>query len=494
MAENVKEKTRWWIRITILAMLLTLLRINDFSVEGDTLWHIKDGIRILQTHSIRDKIDSFSWYAANQGYEQLKHSWLGSIILACVYNIFKDLTITSIVFGEAVLLITMLVIVKYYQSELKIKHVGLLVMAFTPILLKMADTVRPRSISFILFAWLIGELDHIDKNKISIPQLIRVAIISVLWSNIHGSTVLYIPIYSITYSICSLVKIKQGNIDNTEYTKEYRLNLILITITSIVLGLYNIYGVELYKYPFTGNSEICKRYVTEWNPATLVSNKSTFIMLIVAIIVITISNKKYKVEDSIAFGSMLIATLKYNRFEPYLAIAFTIFIIKHLRDVDKQLQKHSLADRLNKIAIGITTITSIITVALLIININHFQTELNKEIESKLPSDVIEYLREVKPERLYNQYNEGAYLIWNDINSFVDSRADLFDDNAIRISKEPELKNNINNNIEEISKYNFDCILVKKNSILTFELENIERLKPTYISKDDSYYIFKINK
>ena len=111
-----------------------------------------------------------------------------------------------------------------------------------------------------------------------------------------------------------------------------------------------------------------------------------------------------------------------------------------------------------------------------------------KNIEKKeLSTKIISYLKDVKPKRLYNYYDYGGYLIYNNIEVFIDGRADLYSkynyEDAYRLSK-------LSGDFQKIiDKYNFDYYLVNKNS----GLSNYLKLSNNYdlVMSDKKVSIYK---
>ena len=74
---------------------------------------------------------------------------------------------------------------------------------------------------------------------------------------------------------------------------------------------------------------------------------------------------------------------------------------------------------------------------------------------------MINTIKKEKPERLYNMYDYGGELIYNDILVFIDGRADLYSKyNLDDYSKISTLNGDY---MELIKKYDFDYFLVMSN-------------------------------
>lgn len=471
---------------SIIAVIIigALYKSTLFSAEGDTLWHIKDGLRMLNTMQIKESVDTFSWYAAEQGLSQIKHSWLGSILVALNYKIFGGLGIDQKVFGITLAFILFAVILLGYKKHTKELTFMELMMCVTPLLITLTYSARPRDLTYIFFAYLIMLLEDISQERIEKRFIIKISLLTLLWANIHGSTVLLIPVYLTAYLTASLFDIDKGRIQSLNYTKWYRGNIEIAIGASLLVGMINPYGYKLYTYPFSGNTEECKAYIFEWSTANIDNALIAFIMLIVAIMAILLTNKKYKLEEAIPFASMFLASLKYIRFIPYLAIAFAILMIKHAKDLRNK--KYVEENKVKHIGI----FSSLVCIFLIVALITIFK---DKEDKEAVPKDVIEYIKENDIDRMYNGYNEGAYLIWNDIPCFVDSRADFYDKEALAISKDVQAKEYFIDKEGTVEKFKFNHWLLHTNSYLYFILEKQYGFEVEYTSKDNNYSIVKLN-
>ena len=104
-----------------------------------------------------------------------------------------------------------------------------------------------------------------------------------------------------------------------------------------------------------------------------------------------------------------------------------------------------------------------------------------------LSDDAISVLKEEDPKRLFNYYDYGAYLIYQDIPVFIDGRADLY---SKYIYKDYQDISRLSYHFYElIDKYQFDYFIVpKKSGIASFlSIESEYEL----IYKDKECLIFK---
>ena len=102
-----------------------------------------------------------------------------------------------------------------------------------------------------------------------------------------------------------------------------------------------------------------------------------------------------------------------------------------------------------------------------------------------LSDDAITVLKDEKPKRLFNYYDYGAYLIYNDIDVFVDGRADLY---SGEVYQDYQTLSRLKPSFSKvIDKYNFDYYIVPRDIGLTTYLKE----KYEIIYKDKECLIFK---
>ena len=104
-----------------------------------------------------------------------------------------------------------------------------------------------------------------------------------------------------------------------------------------------------------------------------------------------------------------------------------------------------------------------------------------------LSNQAISVLKEGKPERLFNYYDYGAYLIYKDIPVFIDGRADLY---SAYLYEDYQDISRLNYQFPKlISKYQFDYFIVPKKSGIASYLNNSSKYQLLY--KDKTCVIFK---
>ena len=91
--------------------------------------------------------------------------------------------------------------------------------------------------------------------------------------------------------------------------------------------------------------------------------------------------------------------------------------------------------------------------------------------------------------RIYNGYNYGSYLLFNDIPVFIDARCDLYlkEFNGMRYSIFDKMENMPRNYEKEFKKMGVTHVLVSKKESLFFILRKDANYKVLY---QDKYFVF----
>ena len=90
-------------------------------------------------------------------------------------------------------------------------------------------------------------------------------------------------------------------------------------------------------------------------------------------------------------------------------------------------------------------------------------------------------------DRIFNTYGIGGYLIYNDVDVFIDGRADVYSANIFKSAVETiEIKTNLR---EELKKYNFDGFIIEKDSKIYNYFEAVDEYK--LISEDEQVSLYE---
>ena len=135
-----------------------------------------------------------------------------------------------------------------------------------------------------------------------------------------------------------------------------------------------------------------------------------------------------------------------------MLIMYVIFNYIPNRKIDKGTDKMIL-------------VFGIFLIVLFIGGLNNVVKEYDKKFIS---NNMINVIKKENPKRLYNMYDYGGELIYNNISVFVDGRADLY--SRVNLNDYNDISLLHNDYIKIMDKYNFDYYLVDKKYPINYFL------------------------
>lgn len=164
-------------------------------------------------------------------------------------------------------------------------------------------------------------------------------------------------------------------------------------------------------------------------------------------------------------------------------------------------------DLIKKIEEKTSTILGIVVISVIVIVTAIYQYKPHKEDayidESSYPVQATEWIKEnlnLEEIKLYNEYNYGSYLIYQNVPVFIDSRCDLylpeFNENVYIFKDFLNLNNmNFNNMEEKIDEYGFTHFIVsngvKFKMYLDLKPDKYKKIYPTGEIEDNNFSIYE---
>ena len=478
-SENGRKRTQWLIFAFVVGILSGAVRMAQTGIRGigdsDYYWHITLGKYILENRSIFRE-DIFSWIAAERGYVETAHSWLGSIIICLFSNVSSNPIIGAALFtGFTTAAISFAMICVYGSPFDKENPKCDFPNAFLSIIIGLAIVlipVQPRPLNFGLLLFTLAMiLLHDGFENPESRKCWWLPIISLLWANLHGGSVPILFVFHGLFLVLSALPSFswKGIGQNTRRTAGRVRRFALLWIADAAAALVNPYGWRLLIYCFHTNSEATKKYVMEWSPAELL-NLAVLAALLVLFMALLLREERKPVELSYLLPVLatLFMTGKYVRIEPYLALC-TLMLIWHVLHMTFGTW---IPKKLNSVRVEkITTLLAVLSVAMICFSAAVTSDRfVNHESRSgdPLSPGLLEAIDELQPERMYTTYNDGGYLIYHGYQSFIDSRADLFPGPMLNRAIEfASMKNFSSDKLEEyIREFGFDAILLSRENSL----------------------------
>ena len=500
--ENGRKRTQWLIFAFVVGILSGAVRMAQTGIQGigdsDYYWHITLGKYILENRSVFRE-DLFSWIAAERGYVETAHSWLGSVIICLFFNassnpiygaaLFTGLTTAAISFAMA----------RVYGSPFDKENPKCdFPNAFLSIIIGLAIVlipVQPRPLNFGLLLFALSMI--LLRDGFENPESRKcgwLPAISLLWANLHGGSVPILLAFQGLFLVLSILPpFSWKGIGQTSLRTVGRIRrFVFLWIADAAAALVNPYGWRLLIYSFHTNSGATKKYVMEWYPAKLL-NFAVLAALLVLLMALLLSEERKPVELSYLLPVLatLFMTGKYVRIEPYLILC-TLMLIWHVLHTafGTWIPKKLNSVRVKRITALLATVSAAMIFFSAAVTSDKFVNHVSRAGDP-LPQGLLEAIDELQPERMYTTYNDGGYLIYHGYQSFIDSRADLFPGSMLNRAIEfASLKNFSSDELEEyIQEYDFDAILLSHGNTLNVWLTLHPNWEPVY--EDETFSLYK---
>ena len=439
------------ITIVIFVMFFSLFIVSFFRLESDYLWHIKAGEYIFNNGIL--KKDVFSWPVYSKYW--VSHEWLFEVFIYSLKRIFGNYHI----FIYCLLNIELLSFILFLSNKEKYLRNMNFTLIWLSFFLFISPYVqaRPFLISYNLLAITLYLLFDLYKNEES-KKIFILPLINILWANFHGGS------SNLPYILCFLFIIggsfdfSHGKLEGSKITSKQKYKYLLVMFLCMISVCINVHGFRMFIYPYQNmlDSTMIKT-ISEWQSTGLnnLFGYAYYLFLFIIVIIMLISNKKIKLIHFLLLIFAVFLGIKSVRFVFFTYIISSFIIFDYIKDrkADKEL------------------VPAIILFSLFLIGCfiyRHDYVFIN-DYHYLLDNKVVEIIKREKPKRLYNDYNLGGDLIYNDIPVFIDGRADLY--SKYNFKDSINISNFKKGVIKLIEKYDFDYyIVLPSNSIYNYLL------------------------
>lgn len=309
-----------------------------------------------------------------------------------------------------------------------------------------------------------------------------IPVISMLWANFHGGSSNLPYVLTFLIVITGMFNFKLGRLAGSKLSKKQLKTLIIVGVLSIGAIAINPHGLDMISYPYINmQDDFMLSIINEWRSPDLKNMNDIFIFieLFVILLPLLLGKDELDLTDLGFIGGLVYLTFKSIRFSVLLYIISTFIIFKYIpKSKDERDFKQ------------FSVIFSVVGCLLFIPFLYTLKDVVNEPLRPVLSDNIVNVIKEKNPERLYNDYDFGGYLIYNDIKVFVDGRADMYSSynlkDAINLSK-------LGTGVEEIlDKYNFDLFVIYENSPLNYLLQNADEYN--LVLSEDGVAIYETGK
>ena len=459
---------------SILLLIIMFVVASAHTIcENDLYFDLKTGEDILK-HGLTFK-EPFSFIP---GLTYVYLHWFYDIFIYIIYSIFSWSGLYIMFIFFSVLFFTV-----YYKETNKIVKDKLLSSIITLIVFyicKYAFVSRVQTIIYLILfieVLLLEKLYKTGEKKYSIYLIL----LSILVVNLQMPIWIFYIILTLPYIFEALInKIFKDKFESCKNNKVFFITMGLI----IISGLISPYGLIPYTYCLKslGNPIYQSLGIGEMRATVLFRAKEVLAILLLYLGCLYLKIVKFTLRDFCLACGLFVFSLIVNKnvifylyFGPYILI--------------KSLDLSTIKNHLNKIycKINLTTIEIILIILCTILNIKVFNFKyknFNNYGYDDYPSGIVNYLKEnteYKNIKLFTDYNNGSFYLFNDIKVFVDSRAEVY-------MKEYNGGQDILSDYIKLGDYYFYKDIIDKYEFDYFALSSRDDLV-YYLLKEDGYCI-----
>ena len=404
--------------------------------------------------------------------------WGFSVILFLIYKFTGNVGVYFFIF-----LINFLILFFLYKLCMLLssnnKYFSCLIAAITDLFLEMVFIApRPQLISILLLIITIYILELFFKGKSK--SIWFIPLISIFLINIHAAYWPILFIVILPYLAEGLFFLVKRN--------DKKIGKLLITFfIAMLMGFINPYGLEAMTYSFYSYGiEEFNILIREMHPVSFKGPSSVVVPSLIILLVIIVNlffiiknRKKVSIHQLLLFlGFSFMAFLNLKNFA-FLIIGTIPFLVCFFKKNFK-----------SEISVFIILVFLPIFGIIFLINNDQKQYLIRDDKNSK----IVDYLDKNtnKKIKLYTDFNDGSYYEYHGYKCYIDSRAEVFIKNINRkedifheyyllFTEKIDYDNFIN-------KYNFDYMVVNKESSLYKYLSNVDVYK--IVMKSEDRYLF----
>lgn len=492
----MEKKFKYYFFI-IVSIIFLCIGMTFKYIQDDTFYIIKLGDFILSNGI--DFIDHYSWISS------LSYTYPHWLFDCLVYVIYDNFSFYGI-YVMTIILFSILIFIFYYVN-FKLhgnKFFSLFISIIAIFRLTSFAVARSQLVSLTLFLleiYFINQLLNTGRKR----YIVFLSLCSLLIANIHATTwlfyfVLFMPFFG-EYFINWLMNRKKESKKNIciksklviEKFRHFNL-LVLSFVTSFLMGIFSPSKI-CYSYVIRimlGNTQ---EYLAEHLPLVVIEHPFFLVSIIILIIVLLFSNTKIYLRELFMICGLIFMSFSSIR---HLSFFYTIGILYIVIICCRYLKSANdfTFDILGNMLLKNNLIYCFVILFIISYSIYNFYIHSKEEfvLEEKYPVKAVEFMKsnlDYKNIKIFNEYNIGSYLLFNDIPVFIDSRCDLYlkEFNTMNDSIFDDMIKIMSGNTKKIKEYDFTHILLSKNSAVNLLIKDIDNYKIIY--EDNNFILFE---
>ena len=463
------KKHKYILSFCILLISLSFFMMFLFQKESDYFWHIKAGEYMFKNNLVLNK-DVFSWFM--RGKYWMSHEWAFDYLIYFLKYVFGNLHLFIYPF---VCILSLLMILFFTNKDGYLKNIIFsLCWIICFLIFCVYIQARPHLISFCFLALTIYFVYDLFENEDS-KKIYFLPLITLFWTNFHGGSSNLSYLFCFVFLIIGLFKFDFSKIKAKRLSRKQIFKYLVVSVLCMAMICINPHGFRMLIYPYQNILDnVMINFISEWQPTTLsnVSHYPYFMLITFLLFIFLFSKKKIRFIDLALFGISIILALKSIRFWGYTYIIMTYVVFYYVPE--RKPDRGSC--RMLLVLASIFFIFFIIKVPEILVEYDH----------TVISDKMISVIKKEAPQKLYNMYDYGGELIYNEIDVFVDGRADLY--SRANLKDYDNISRLENDYVKLIDKYYFDYFLVMKKYPINTYLKYSDSYQEVYSEKDIVFY------
>ncbi|MDD5633089.1 MAG: hypothetical protein PHI13_13835 [Methylococcales bacterium] len=423
MNELQHDRILFLLVIGFFTCLITVL----IGTEFDPYWHIKVGEWIVSHHEV-PHTGIFSQTRENTPW--IAHSWLSAVLMYGIFHIagWPGLIVMAVVATTAGIFIML----GYLLEKLSpIRALCLTLLSYGMLLAHIMP--RPHILALpVMTYWFVQMLRASEKYQA--PPLYQ-ALILILWANIHGSFLIGIA-YACFFAFESVVTAPEG-INRIVLSKQWA-KFLAVSLLCLLVTPYGLQGVLL-PLQLTGQS-YSMSIISEWASPNFQQFQFLEILLYIILGFALTQKMQLPVLRLLLLIGLIHLSLKHGRYSSDLMalqvpLLFAAPLANHWHELVPDGKRFTLFSLIPANGKGKLLLISVLGCWLIYIF-------AYKDIEYKASKKINALLSSIKkadlPGNVFSHYNHGGYFIYQGLKPFIDSRAELYQDDYIKAYEEAE--------------------------------------------------------
>lgn len=487
-AVAILDKTRLILCVTFLLAFAALPL-----VDPDYFWHLKTGEYIVVNSGLPSG-DIFSYTRLGQHWTL--HEWLFEILLYGVYDAWgtvgvKLLTAALLIFALSLLIATTQRISRHPGAAM-----GVAMIALIPLLGGIAP--RPQLLTYAFFTVYLYSLLSFKYCQAKISLFVMPALM-IVWVNAHGGFAIGVALAGLFTACEWLTYWTAGKHDPVQRQRLVRLTK--VGIATVLTSLASPGFLSHWLYPFQVLGMTANQVIAEWQSPNFhdLGNTAYLLLVLVFFAASAYAGRRPDATEMIVPGFFMFAGFMAARHIPLAALALTPFTARALAGgaipaivaawqgsrLARWYSRRGLARDLGRTEFVLNWLVLLAVAAVLVSYAPTFQAREQARENEVLPIGAAGFvLAHGITGRLFNNYNDGGYLIYRLAPArkvFIDGRADVYGDQFI--TDFLDIYNAKANWKEKFDKLSIDYAILGKDAPIRQLLKNDPAFKEVFFDQ-----------